>query len=395
MTLSSPQLDLSGGRFAASYRLAASPAAAEALAREIAVEQTVEFPASCLPAGDLPDRVVGRIEAFQHDGEAATVRISYADELAAGELTQLLNIVHGNVGFIPGVRLLELHPSPGLLAAFRGPRHGVAGLRERLGAPVRPLIATAAKPLGLGPAELARLAELYARAGIDLIKDDHGITNQPFSPFEERVARLVEAVARGNQASGGRALYAVNVTAPGEQLLERAERARDLGADALLVSPGLVSLDGMRRLADAELGLPLISHPTWIAHLTYGGDRGISHKALLGQLVRLAGADATIFLNYGGRFPDTEADCRGLAEGCSEPFGELAPILPVAGGGVTLARIEELVSFYGPQVMLLIGGGLHVGAAGEGELLARCVAFREAVEVCAASELAPSARSLV
>jgi ribulose-bisphosphate carboxylase large chain len=35
--------------------------------------------------------------------------------------------------------------------------------------------------------------------------------------------------------------------------------------------------------------------------------------------------------------------------------------VPVPAGGMTLARVPEMLDFYGPDVMLLIGGSLLAG----------------------------------
>src|SRR2546430_10425051 len=42
----------------------------------------------------------------------------------------------------------------------------------------RPLLCTALKPLGRSAPELAQLTYGFARAGIDLIKDDHSLADQ-------------------------------------------------------------------------------------------------------------------------------------------------------------------------------------------------------------------------
>ena len=82
------------------------------------------------------------------------------------------------------------------MRAFGGPRHGLHELRRRAGAGVRALTCSALKPQGLPPARLGELAKDFARAGIDYIKDDHGLADQSI-PFTESV-RLTDA-------AGGRA----------------------------------------------------------------------------------------------------------------------------------------------------------------------------------------------
>ena len=135
---------------------------------------------------------------------------------------------------------------------MRGPRFGQAGLRALLGVPDRPLLCTAIKPMGLGPEALAELAYRLALGGIDLIKDDHGLADQPFCPFDERVPRCAAAVARANRETGRRVLYVPNVTAPALAISRRARLARDAGAGGLLFCPGLAGLDAMRALADDD-----------------------------------------------------------------------------------------------------------------------------------------------
>ena len=40
--------------------------------------------------------------------------------------------------------------------------------------------------MGLGSAALARMARTLALAGMDIIKDDHGLANQAFAAYADR-----------------------------------------------------------------------------------------------------------------------------------------------------------------------------------------------------------------
>ena len=106
--------------------------------------------------------------------------------------------------------------------------------------------------MGLSPTDLAELAYRFALGGIDLIKDDHGLTNQTFSRFEERLARCTEAVAKANRQTGMQCLYLPNVTASPAEMIRRARLARQAGAGGLLVCPGICGLDAMRAVADDD-----------------------------------------------------------------------------------------------------------------------------------------------
>jgi len=214
--------------------------------------------------------------------------------------------------------------------------------------------------MGLSPEQLAHLAYQFALAGVDLIKDDHGLADQKFSTFDERIERCSDAVNRANRETGLSCIYLPNITASAERVIQRARKARDCGAGGLLICPGLTGLDTMRSIANNDsIALPILSHPAMQGAFTTHASSGITHGSLYGLLNRLAGADATIFPNYGGRFSFTPEECRELVQGTIKPFCEIKPIFPVPAGGMSLDRIQELRAFYGDDVILLIGGDLH------------------------------------
>ncbi len=352
-------LPLSGSRFSAVYRIAAeAPAAAEEAARALAVEQTIEFPAE-LVEGTIAREVVARVESLEETAPGVYVaELSFAVELVGGELTQLLNVFFGNSSLLPNVRLERIGLSPVLARRFPGPRYGVAGLRQVLDVPAGPLLSTALKPLGLGPAELAGMAYRLALGGVQIVKDDHGLADQDFAPFEARLEAVTAAVARAGRESGMKAVYAPNVTAPGEETLRRARLAREAGAGAVMVAPGLVGFDRMEQIA-REVGLPVLSHPAFLGGFVPRGDGGIAHYALFGQLQRLAGADVVIFPNHGGRFAFSPEECAAINAGLKDELAGLAPALPAPGGGMSLERVPEMRALYGDDLVYLIGGALH------------------------------------
>jgi hypothetical protein len=96
------------------------------------------------------------------------------------------------------------------------------------------------------------------------------------------------------------------------------------------------------------------------------GNSRIAPPLLLGKLYRLFGVDATVFPNHGGRFGYTPATCLALAEEARQPWAGLAACVPVSTGGMTTARVPEMLDFYGPDVMLLIGGNLLSGRSPDG-----------------------------
>lgn len=327
------------------------------VADAIRTEQTIEFPFDLAPEW-IQETVVGRIESIN----GSSVVISYDPGTAGGGLVQLQNLLWGNVSLFPGVRITDLQIPDSYLAQFRGPRFGIAGLRDRFQAYGRPLLTTALKPMGMSPRELAGFGAILATAGFDMIKDDHGLSDQPWAPWRERVQVIGAAITEAADKAGTRSVYMPSLNVAADKLLDAAHFAKQHGAGALLVLPGLTGLDSMRMLADDDsLGLPIMSHPSFLGAHVVNAAQGLDHGILFGTLMRLAGADISIFPNHGGRFSFSPAECADIKDRCQAPLGSLAPIFPSPGGGMTLERIPEMVDFYGVDVALLIGGALHRG----------------------------------
>ena len=341
------------------------------VAHSIRVEQTIEFPFDLAPEW-IQETVVGRIEQIS----GSDVTISYDPGVAGGGITQLLNVLWGNVSLFPGVRITGLQFPDSYLAGFRGPRFGVDGLRALLKAPAGPLICTAVKPMGTSPQGLGEMAATIARAGFHIIKDDHGLADQPWARWKERTRIIAEYVNQAREEAGTQSLYMPSLNVPADRILDAAHEAKEAGAGALLVLPGVSGFDAMRMLADDHsLGLPIMAHPSFLGSNVVNPDQGIDHGILFGTLMRVAGADISIFPNYGGRFSFSPAECAQIKDLCHAPLGELARSWPSPGGGMTLDRLGELTEFYGDDVALLIGGALH-----RGDLAANSRAMVEALQ---------------
>src|SRR5712692_11952227 len=124
---------LSGERYKVHYRLTCNRDEAAEKARDICLEQTVEFPGDLLPEGDIPDHIVGRVESLEPaDADHWDAAISYAVESAGAELTQFLNVIFGNISIKAGIRLERLDLPVSLLRHFKGPRFGREKLRVLL-----------------------------------------------------------------------------------------------------------------------------------------------------------------------------------------------------------------------------------------------------------------------
>ena len=347
-------------RLRVTYHLVGSSRLAAAKARDIAFEQTVELPANAVPP-EVAARVAGRVESVESLGRGRSrAVISFDAGVVCGDLPQLLNLLFGNISLKTGILIAGVEWPDELLAALSGPRLGIAGLRELTGVRGRPLVCTALKPLGLSAPQLAQLAYGFARAGIDLIKDDHSLADQTTAPFGERVERCVEAIVRANRETGGNALYFPNVTSSPSEMVERAGAARRAGCRGVVVNALAAGLGAVSAIA-ATTGLAVMSHPS-LAGAFFHPDHGIAPEVLLGDLFRVAGSDAVIYPNVGGRFTFSEATCAAINARLRGPLGPVPPSFPVPAGGIDAARVPHWIERYGADTIFLIGGSLYTQA---------------------------------
>lgn len=343
--------------------------APQEIADAIRVEQTIEFPYE-LAERWIQESVVGKIEEIiSEEAELHRISISFNPDVVGGELTQLLNVLWGNASLFPGLKIIDVELPETFLGLFKGPRFGVEGLRRIFDAPTRPLLTTALKPMGSNSKTLAEMARTLALSGFDMIKDDHSLANQPWSIWQERVRTVSTAVAQANAHTGGTCLYAPSLNLPFDRIRDAAYTAKEVGAGALLILPGITGFDSMRTLAeDDQLALPIQAHPSFLGSFVTSPDSGISHGVLFGTLMRLAGADISIFPNTGGRFSFTASQCIEIQEKTQNSLGIMKKTWIAPAGGMSIEGIPEMIDMYGRDTALLIGGALSRGSLSENAL---------------------------
>lgn len=174
-------------RILAHYHIGGVAADIEARAAALALEQSIEMPLTAVASRYVRDEVVARVANIRALGPALhEVTLAIATATVGRDIGQLMNMLFGNCSLQDDVVLHDVELPATLLSHWRGPRHGLAGLRTLVGAGPRALTMTALKPQGLPATELAQLAATFADAGIDIIKDDHGIADQDYAPFAAR-----------------------------------------------------------------------------------------------------------------------------------------------------------------------------------------------------------------
>lgn len=325
------------------------------------VEQSIEVSPAVVDA-DVRERMVGSVGRVAPEGEGRfAAELRFALDLVGGSATQFLSLLYGNGSLLGGYRVVgcewDVLAREGIVS---GPSFGVEGVRRLCGQEQRrALTCTALKPIGYSAARLAEIAREFALGGIDLIKDDHGLFNQPSAPFSERVARCVEAVGEANSTKkSGRTLYFPNITGDGSQTLEQFEEAVERGADGVLLIPHLCGPGAMREIAGRGR-VPVMAHPAFSGSYIRQAEEGFPASFLYGQLWRAFGADLVVYPNAGGRFPLTEAECVDLHRAALDPALPFRASFPTPGGGIRRETVGRWARTYGPDTVFLIGGSLY------------------------------------
>jgi ribulose-bisphosphate carboxylase large chain len=342
------------------YHVRCRARAVDDRARAIAIEQSVEMPVSAITDDYVCNEIVGQVAGIRELSRGLfEVRIHLAGATAGSDPGQLINMLFGNTSLHAEVALHDAELPGELVTAFGGPRHGLAGLRRRVGAPGRALTCSALKPQGLPAGKLAELARGFAQGGIDYVKDDHGLADQTYSPFTARAA-AVTAALRGTATR-----YVPSLSGDLDAVRRQIAAAHACGIDTVMAAPMILGLSNFHRLSRDHPDIAFIAHPTLAG-------AAIAPPLLFGKLFRMLGADAVIFPNHGGRFGYSAQTCRELAATALRDWHGLAPCVPVPAGGMSRDRVGEMLDFYGPDIMLLIGGALLEAGA---ELEAATAAF--------------------
>ncbi|UVT17731.1 MAG: ribulose 1,5-bisphosphate carboxylase large subunit [Nitrospira sp.] len=358
------------------YAIDGPESPARAKAERICFDQTIEAEDHLLPPA-LRSIIVGHLEALRHvPGGKFEATIRFRADLLSGDCTDVLNVLFGTSSLRGNVTLLSFSMTGGLLSSWRGPRYGIQGLRRAVGVRHRPLLCAVLKPLGRSPHELAVLAAQFVEGGVDMIKDDQSLVDQPCCPFEERVARCADAIGETSARRGRACLYFAHVSGALDTMRRRAAQAKALGATGLLVAPGLTGFDSMRTLGlDDGLALPIASHPALLGAAVSHDKSGVAPAVLYGLLPRLVGADVTVYPAFGSDYPMTREDCLSVAEHCRQSWGALEPMMPGVGGRIGPERLAELASSLGRDTIFVLGSRVQKDSEG---VVAAMKAFRRA-----------------
>ena len=310
------------------------------------------------------------------------IQVAYPEVNIGAQIPMLLTSVVGNISMGGNIKLLDIRFPEKFVAGFKGPKFGIAGIREVLGIPKRPLLNNMIKPCTGYPLEIG--ADLFRQAaigGCDIIKDDELIADASFNSVEGRVKRYMEIERQVYEETGEHTLYTVNITDKVPKVFDNAKRAVELGCNALMINYLAVGLPVMQALAeDPNINVPILAHMDIAGAMYMSPLHGMSSHIVLGKLPRLAGADVVVIPAPYGKAPVIPDKFKNVAKNLTFPLYQLKPTFPMPSGGITPSMVPTVVGDLGTDIVIGSGGGIHAHPQGP---IAGGKAFRQAIDATA------------
>jgi len=318
--------------------------------------------------------------------------IAYPEELFEdGSVSNILSSIAGNVfgmKAVRGLRLEDIKIPKRLLSTFPGPRFGIEGYRKILKVKKRPLVGTIVKPkLGLVTKDHANVAYEAWLGGCDLVKDDENLSSQKFNPFDKRVAKTLEMRDKAQEETGEKKGYLANVTAEAYEAIRRADVVKEQGGEFIMydiITGGFSTLETLRK--HQKLGIH--AHRAMHGAFTENEMHGLSMMSVA-DFARMAGVDSLHIGTGIGKMRGGHEEVAEISEEIEkknvdstkkrleQDWGKIKPVFSVCSGGIYPGHIPSLMKWYGNDLIIQAGGGVHGHPRGT---IKGATAMRQAVD---------------
>jgi len=342
----------------------------------------------------MQKRVLSKLQAraFYVNSRTGILKLAYPIELFEDDnSSQILSDIAGNIfGMkeVAQIRLEDFDAPKKYLETFAGPAFGREGVRKLVGTDKkgkrRPHLGTIVKPkVGLTPKEGAKVAYDSWAGGLDFVKDDENLTSHPFSRFEERLVRYLEARDKAEQETGQKKIYAPNITAPADLMLKRAELVKRQGGECIMIDVVTAGLSSVQFMRHQNLKMFIHAHRAMYAAYARNKDHGMSMRCLA-KLCRMCGTDQLHIGAMLGKMEGAVPDVMQIHEDINGPgnrmqWKNLKPVFSVCSGGLSPLQIPGLYKIIGDDAVYQCGGGVHGHPSGtKAGAIAMCQSLRAA-----------------
>lgn len=304
------------------------------------------------------------------------VKIAYPQDLfEAGNMPQILSAVAGNIygmNAIKNLRLQDIEFTKDIMKKFKGPLHGVNGIRKLMKVKSRPLCGTIVKPkVGLSAKEHAKVAYEAWIGGVDIVKDDENLSSMTFNKFNPRIAETLRLKWKAEKETGEKKIYMANVTAETNEMIKRAEYVKSLGGEYVMIDILTAGWSGLQTLRNWNKKLVIHAHRAGHAAVTRYEKHGIS-MLTIAKIARLIGVDqlhigTAVGKMHGGakevynierEIEDSIIHEKKGAHMLEQRWGKIKPTFAVASGGLHPGHTHRLMKILGKNIIIQMGGGL-------------------------------------
>jgi len=342
-------------------------------------------------------RIANRLKptVYYINPKTKIIKIAYPQALfEKGNMPQILSSIAGNIfgmKMLKNLRLEDIEFPRAILNSFKGPRYGIAGIRQLMRLKKRPLIGTIVKPkVGLNEKQHAKVAYEAWVGGLDIVKDDENLSSMTFNSFRKRIAETVKMKKLAEKQTGEKKIYMPNVTAETMEMLRRADYVKRKGNEYVMIdvlTAGFAAVQTLRNHTD----LVIHAHRAMHAALTKNHKHGIS-MLCLAKLYRLIGVDQIHIGTAGvGKMGGTKNEIVLIEEEMEDVYipkedkerileqnwGNIKPTLAVASGGLSPLSLPPVMAAMGNNIVMQFGGGCHGHPQGT---LKGAIAIRQALD---------------
>ncbi|MFA5106448.1 MAG: type III ribulose-bisphosphate carboxylase [Candidatus Micrarchaeia archaeon] len=333
----------------------------------------------------MSERILKKLAAkvYWMDKGKKLVRVSYPiDMFEDGNMPQILSDIAGNIygmKVLDRLRLIDIDFPKAVTKTFPGPQIGLEGIRKIIGTGKsrRPHCGTIVKPkIGLGPKEHAKVAYQAWSGGLDLVKDDENLSSQRFNPFEDRIVATLELKDRAESETGEKKIYAPNITARSDIMLERADFVKEHGGNCIMVDVVTAGFAGLQHVRAQNYGMALHAHRAMYAAFARDETHGFSMLALA-KCLRLAGVDQLHIGAIVGKMEGSAEDVLQTHRAIQGDMHGLKPVMSACSGGMSPMEVPALLKIIGNDIIIQAGGGVHGHPDGT---VAGAKALRQSIE---------------
>ena len=307
-----------------------------------------------------------------HESEGI-VEIGYPYALMDWEgdgISQLLCIVMGGQMDIDNIlkcHALKIEINPAVEQKyFRGPKHGIDGIRNFVKAHNQPLFGGIVKPKnGITPGQLLDMTKEMVEGGVHFIKEDEIMSNPSICPIEERVPLIARYL------QGKNVVYCFCINGDHDHVLRRAKFVAENGGNGIHINvwSGLGVHNAVRKM-----DLPLFIHYQKSGDRTFTNPNHDYHISwdVLCYLAGLCGVDFIHAGMWGGYLSMGDAELQTTLDVLRGKN-----VMPALSCGMHAGLVQPITERFGVDWMANVGGSIHSDPGGT---RAGCEKMRAAVD---------------